>query len=211
MNREFSPRNTMFVFDIHGVLCKAQPSKIFALLWQSPYKYTILRSMFYPPLWLDAFRLWREDAVAGTYLAKIKTRYPKLIPCIPLFIHMANSQKPNEPVLEIIKTLKEQGYALHILSNIDDEILRDLRTTPCGRVLTYFDEVVGTEAHSYGKPSLDIYKDFIEQHNPERKTMIFIDNKRRNVRGARQAGMVGILFKNGKQLRKVLNTMSVLQ
>lgn len=206
----FSPNNTIIIFDIHGVLCKTSYRSIVRLFWQSNKKLLLIRYFFSPRLWRDVFRLWRQDAVAGTYLAYLKAHYPKLIPCIPLFIHMANSQNPNMHVLEIIKKLKGSGFTLDILSNIDDEILDDLRTTQCGQMLTYFDEVVGTAAHSYGKPSPDIYKDFITEHNSEHKKMIFIDNRRRNVRAAKKVGMTGIRFKNAGQLEKQLEKLGII-
>ncbi len=210
MQKPLSPHTTMVIFDIHGVLCKAKFSEIIKTFFHSPYRGVIFRHALRPKLWIDAFRLWRQAAVAGTYIAFVKAHYPKLIPCIPLFIHMANSQEPNNSVLAIIKKLKAQGYTLNVLSNIDDEILADLRSTPCGQMLIHFDEVMGTQAHSQGKPSPDMYKDFIAQHNGDHKTMIFIDNRRRNVRGARRAGMIGILFKNAHQLEHALRRLGIV-
>lgn len=61
------------------------------------------------------------------------------------------------------------------------------------------------------KPNPAYFAAYQQQYNPEKKPyVIFIDDKLKNVVGARQSGMIGILFTSGAELKEQLIKMGIL-
>lgn len=169
-----------------------------------------MRYAFHPKLLYNIFYLWRQGATAATYFCYIRNNYPDLATCIPLVIKMANAQTPNEGVIDIVKRLKTNGYRLDILSNIDLDIFAELRTGPCAHIFDYFSHIKGTsERIPYGKPHVQIYKEYNEECNPDGHTVIFIDNKKQNIATAEKFGMIGIRFTSAKRLRDALENLGI--
>ena len=206
---EFNPTNTIIIFDVHDVLFKPHYREIISLLWNSNQKLILAKYCFHPKLLYTIARMWQHHAVADAYFDYVRKNYPELAPCIPLVIRMANAQIPNTDVIEIIKHLKGQGFPLHILSNIDTLIFADLQKR-YPSVFDYFDVIKGTTIQDrYGKPNINIFKNYISAFNPQNKKMIFIDNKKANIQASQRVGMIGILFKNGHQLKAKLQSLGI--
>lgn len=210
MKKSFSPDTTIIIFDIHGVLCKISFCTMVSIFWHSPCKYTLFKYSLNPILIFNILKLWRKNAIANEYFTYIVRNYPYLAACIPLIIDMANAQVPNKDVAEIVRSLKKQGYALHILSNIDSTILAGLRATECGTIFSLFDVIHGTQAtDEYGKPHKDFFERYIKECNPGSKAMIFIDNRKNNIAMAQKVGMTAIQFNNARQLKTELENVGI--
>ena len=206
---KFEPENTIIVFDVHHVLFKPHYREVVSLIWRSDKKFTLFKYCFYPQLLFTIWRMWRKNVVADAYFEYIRKNYPELAPCIPLVVRMANAQLPNYEVLDTVKRLKQEGYILHILSNIDKLILADLRQR-YGFAFDYFDAIKGTSlADPYSKPDISIFRTYVREFNPDHKKMIFIDNKKKNLDSGALVGMQGILFKSANQLKTALKKLGI--
>ncbi len=104
-------------------------------------------------------------------------------------------------VFELIKKLKKH-YKLAILTNNSEEWL-----TFQNKKFDFkrkFDVIVSSHEIGVQKPNKKIYRFILGKLNCNANECIFIDNKRRNLKPAKQIGMKIILFKNFKQFKKEL-------
>ena len=109
--------------------------------------------------------------------------------------------KLNNGVIKLIKQLKNKGYRIGLISNIESSHERTIRKRG---LLKYFGVVVLSNKVKVRKPNKKIYKIALEKIKVKPEEAIFIDNLKENVIGARKAGMKSIWFKNAKQLGKDL-------
>lgn len=110
---------------------------------------------------------------------------------------------------EIVRKLKAAGYPVYIFSNIGSKGYDQLKTRFPGH-FDIFDgyHIMGQKGHP-GKPHPQSYvgcKALIAQRHAG-KNIIFIDDKKANVQAAQNAGIKGIQFSSGKQLRKDLGPL----
>lgn len=101
--------------------------------------------------------------------------------------------------LELLRSLKEQGYKLYILSNCEVGSF-NLLTKKFPEMFTYqdknmFDGVMLASHEKTVKPDLKIYKACLEKFNINPTQAIFIDDTLENKIAAEQMGMQAILCK----------------
>ena len=91
----------------------------------------------------------------------------------------------------LIADLKSAGYKLYVLSNMSLEFIKFLREK---EVYKYFDgEVVSCEEHIV-KPDTRIYKTLIDRYSLVESETLFIDDRKSNIKAAREAGWEGFDF-----------------
>lgn len=208
--KQYTPQNTIITFDIHGVLCKTDYPRAFSLLFKSKRLTRLLSYIWYPHILKTIIRLWRNHAVSGHYVQQLTTLRPELAHYIPLMNRIANAQKTNSGVCALVNQMKQQGFELHILSNIDAAIFDELKAM-YPFLFAHFDKVQSTQStDEYGKPHAWIFTRYLTTHVPTNKQVIFIDNKKKNVVAARKLGIMGIHYKNPRQLKRVLKKLQVL-
>ncbi len=110
--------------------------------------------------------------------------------------------KPDEDVLELVKTLKSQDMPLGVLSNIEYGTHQILEGWG---VLDDFDYKFMSYMIGYSKPDKRIYDFVIHKllHIPK-ENMLFIDDRPENVDASKKAGIDAILFRSGKNLKSEL-------
>jgi FMN phosphatase YigB (HAD superfamily) len=181
------------------------------VLFKSKQVGRLLSYIRYPTILKTIARLWKNHAVSGHYVQQLTALRPELAHYVPLMARVANAQKPNTSVLTLVDQMKEQGFELHILSNIDATIfdeLKKIHTT----MFTHFDKVQSTQsADKYGKPHAWVFTRYLTTHVPSDKHVIFIDNKKKNIVAARKLGIIGIHYKNPRQLRRVLKKLQIIK
>jgi HAD superfamily hydrolase (TIGR01509 family) len=173
----YSPADTVVAFDIHDVLMQLAAE-------------VVKRFIKKPAL---VFRIPR--LVDGSYGNDRALR--KVI----------NSQKPIEKTWKLARELKASGYSLYIFSNIDSKAFDELKVKFPG----YFDifdgcHVVHKNNSAHKKPAPSAYdscKALIAQQHPG-KQIVFIDDKKENIKAACNAGFKGIRFKSADQLKNTL-------
>lgn len=198
-----TPETTVVAFDLHGVVSTSDYWQIVKLGIRNLGNIARLGLYTFNPFFLkDAYRLWRSNAVAAAYLHMVDIKYPFLKPTINFLIQVGNAQKPNQPLIDFIKKLKDHGYHVHMFSNIGDIILDDF-TVKHPDIVDLFDAIWSTnKSNNYiGKPYDAAFINYHAQ-NKNGKQVIFVDNTKRNIAAANRHNIIGILF---------INTQDVIQ
>src|SRR5690606_20730259 len=105
---------------------------------------------------------------------------------------------------ELIKYLKTRGYKIYILSNIWPMSL-ELLYNKFPTLEALFDGAYIPQASNgfIAKPHPSFYEGFkyyLAQQNQAHKQIIFIDNRKKNIKAARQAGLIALKFSSAKEL-----------
>jgi epoxide hydrolase-like predicted phosphatase len=111
----------------------------------------------------------------------------------------AEIEKPE--MLELCKKLKKK-YKVAILSNNNELMVEFIRQN---FDLSYFDSVIFSYEVGMLKPDSEIYLLCARQLKLKPHECLFVDDKEKNVKAARTAGMEGIIFKDYVQFKKELN------
>lgn len=110
--------------------------------------------------------------------------------------------------LETLKTLKQRGKSLHIITNGFSEV--QFLKLQKSSLESFFDVVICSDALGVSKPSPRIFEEALKQANAKSKDAVMIgDHLETDVLGAHEAGLHGILFdpkdeyKNVKSVQKI--------
>lgn len=101
------------------------------------------------------------------------------------------TQEQVPPTKSLIEDLKAAGYKLYVLSNMSLEFIEFLREQA---VYKNFDgEVISCEEHVI-KPEVEIYRRLIDRYSLTPSETLFIDDRKANVKAARDEGWHGFDF-----------------
>ncbi|MBQ8822751.1 MAG: HAD family phosphatase [Lachnospiraceae bacterium] len=106
-----------------------------------------------------------------------------------------------------IQELKSKGYKCYYLSNFslpaweDCQHVLDFIPYMDGGILSYRDKVI--------KPSREIYELLMARYDLRPEECVFLDDTEKNILGAREAGLFGIMFENKEQAIKELRGLGV--
>lgn len=114
--------------------------------------------------------------------------------------------KLDEGVIDIINSLKRNGYRVAALTNTEPSHYEWIERMGW---YNYFEVVVASHIVRMIKPERRIYELILEKLGLEGKECIFIDNKEENVQGSKVAGIPAILFQNAERLREELRKYGV--
>lgn len=216
-----------FAWDIHDVLVRKNTAgminillaqnahKTFPLIGRLGYNYvrycctgTVGKSQ---QMVYDVRQLLKKGAVGEEYKKVIEKYDPALW---AIAEKMAAEQYPIKGMPRLIQELNSLGYTQRIASNIGSHEIKNLQNRHA-QLFGYFQEgktvdYLGQGKQAVQKPSLEYFKQYMATYNPDgTKTIIFIDDRLDNVQAARTSGMVGIHFKNAKQLRQELKKLNI--
>lgn len=118
---------------------------------------------------------------------------------------LEETYKSNDPVINIAKSLKKQGYKIGYLSNTEIPALDFFKK----QKYDFLDVSVFSCIEGYIKPEKEIYKIIIDRLGVQPEEAIFIDDKETNIEGAKKLGINTILFKDAKQLLAELKQFSI--
>jgi HAD superfamily hydrolase (TIGR01509 family) len=205
------PKDLIIAFDIHDVLFTLDYVKIPYVALRSKHLYTLIKHALNPYVLADVYRLWRNNTVSEKYFIYLTTQYPGLAHCLPIFITLVNTQKPIKPMIELITTLKQRGYTLHIFSNIGEQTIADLqRKFPT--IFEHFDvmHVASADNDYLGKPHAPAFERYLLECNRHNKAILFIDDKERNITAAQHHGIIGLQFITFKKLKQDLHLLGII-
>ena len=175
--------------DIHGVLTKTAIWRMVKTIFCAVCKQPKLICKLHP-----------KTFSSGEYV-----KYPALRA-------IYNCHDPRPEMWELARQLKAAGYPIYIFSNIHHVPFADFREALPG----YFDMFDGCRVQNgdpaLKKPAATAFascKTLVAQKHPNRN-IIFIDDKKTNIRAGQAAGLTGIQFKNMKQLKKELAKQGVV-
>lgn len=200
-----TPENTIIAFDIHGVLFEPNYKKIGLLIYHHAAMLKLVAYFFYPSFVAAIVKLLNKKAVPQEYIASLSNQFPGIKPYAPVMIEIANAQKPNKELFKLIEQLKDKGYTMHIFSNIGDTIYANL-AQQFPHLFEYFEQIcVPASSNEYiAKPNPQAFAYYLAEYNPQHKQVLFIDNRRKNIKVAQLLGIHGILFTSATDLRKTL-------
>ncbi|MFT5582169.1 MAG: putative hydrolase of the HAD superfamily, partial [Psychromonas sp.] len=111
--------------------------------------------------------------------------------------------------IETLKTIKQRGYHLHILTNGFKEV-QHIKLRESG-LLPYFETIVCSEESGYSKPDPRVFEFALQKANAKRQTSLMIgDDYTADYKGALSYGIKAIYFNNLglKRVRKTDNVVN---
>lgn len=200
------------VFDLHGVVFRFSPLKAVHAAFTTKHKRVLLKAVSNPFLIWDVVKLLHTSAVVEQAIMAIAHKYPNLKDVIPLALKMANEQVPIEQTILIIKQLKANGFKIFVFSNIGEQSAQILQEK-YPQIFALFDGILVTTAQDnyVMKPSEQAFMKFLNKFNLKKEQIIFIDDKKSNVRIARNMGIYSIQFINPQQCQQVLQQLQILK
>ncbi|WP_310604944.1 HAD family hydrolase [Anaerosporobacter sp.] len=108
---------------------------------------------------------------------------------------------------EWIRTLKENGYNVYVLSNFSEKLHNE-----CGNKVDFLKEVDGyilSYQEKLIKPDDRIYQTLIQRYGLVPEESVFIDDRADNIQAARKNGLLGIVFQSYEETIELLQSMKV--
>jgi putative hydrolase of the HAD superfamily len=112
---------------------------------------------------------------------------------------------PRRKVLSLARLLRRKGYHIGLLSNTEEPSMCYFYQ----QGYDIFDVLVFSCEEELLKPQKAIYKRVVERLGVKPQETVFVDNNPEFVDGAKQVGLIGILFEDIDQLKKDLARLSV--
>jgi 2-haloacid dehalogenase len=113
-----------------------------------------------------------------------------------------------EGSVEVLRELREEGYPLYALTNWSAETFPRARERY--EFLGWFDDIVVSGELKLIKPDREIYDKLVEKTGLDPATTVFVDDRVENVEAAEKLGFVGIVFRDGDQLREEVTRLGLL-
>jgi epoxide hydrolase-like predicted phosphatase len=116
--------------------------------------------------------------------------------------------KINRRTIDIVRKLRRK-YMIAYLSNVDRSRYTETATKLLKPYLKLFDHRFASCEIRLRKPTRHVFRYVLKHMKLKSSEAVFIDNTLENVKGARKAGIKGILFKNAKELEKQLRRSGI--
>lgn len=178
------------VFDMGNVLRDFAPMRSILPYAQGEDAALIAAEMFGKEEWrmLDRGAISYEDAVA-----RCKERLPQRLHAVldEIVAHWHEYMPEDPQMVELAKTLKENGYRLYLLSNasVRFSVYKD-----SFEALKYFEGAVVSAFYQALKPEEKIYRILFETYQLKPEECFFIDDNKDNVEAGRILHMEGHVF-----------------
>ncbi len=206
-----NPENTVFVFDLHGVVFHKDIAGMIRTIVKAPLSVHSFITFINPLFWYDFFTLFFSRGSTEEIICTLAHKYPSLKKYINVSIEIANKQLPTKETVKIIKQLKQQGFRILIFSNIGITTFQKLRKK-FPDIFSYFDGYQVTEPADnwIQKPHKQAYEKFINTFNLFEYNIVFIDDKAQNIKTAKSLGIYGIHFNTVKDLYNHIHLLQAL-
>lgn len=212
-NTVHTPTNTRFLFDVNRVIITPSYTGMLSTLWFNEHsKLKMMWDFASPSLWYNIVKRLRHGGGMTEIVTMIKTDYPHLQKYLPLLVKLNHQQKPIEGTVEVITKLKKLGYQLDIGTNMDSSLFVTIkrRMKNIFNNFTNFHAVDSNVTPIINKPNPLFFERYLQQYPQNEQIIIFIDDRLENVQSAESMGLLGIHFKNTKQIKKDLKKIGIL-
>ena len=108
---------------------------------------------------------------------------------------------------ELVRTLKEQGYQVFLLSNYGEENFMYVKNV--FKFISLVDGGIISYQIKKIKPEPEIYQALIDKYNINPEESVFLDDLEKNIEGAKAFGFQTILFQNLKQAKEDLRKKGI--
>ena len=156
---------------------------------------------------------WNDQTDLGKPIKEciLKQAYPKYAPYIVAYWYCYKDMDGGEipGIYNVMKDLKDRGYQLYCLTNWSHETFPIVKEVHA-RLFELFDGIVVSGEEMMVKPNPEIYNLLLGRYHLYASESVFIDDRQRNVDGANQVGIQGILFTGSNNLKEQLAQLSIL-
>lgn len=195
------------VFDIGNVILNFDYMKVISEYTDSiEEKKFILDNIMNSPEWLgysliDTGFITKEEAIQ---IVQDRTNHINDNLVQNFWNNYNNYAFVDKRVLNLIERLKNKGYKVYLLSNMNEYTFNKVKASNLfnivdGYVLSYLVHQV--------KPYISIYKTLINKYNLKVSECLFIDDNKNNINTANSLGMIGRLVKpdNYEDIEYIIN------
>ena len=212
-----TPENTVFLFDLHHVVLQGDKTERLKQIWNLPRKGSLGYLLINPWFIREVYKMYKDDhRCYEHYILQLTQKYPALEPYRLQLLDIGNTHDPNDDVLETLKRLKRKGFKLFVFSNIGSQTYAILQEE-LPELFSLFEDarICSAENNYTSKPSKIAYHEALEMlrsHGIDTKKtkIIFFDDKKGNLKPAKQLGIHALWFNNPYQLRKELRQIKAL-
>lgn len=195
------------IFDIGGVLVDFHPDKVLVQHNITGEKLkAILNATVLSDVWCEADRgVMEESEVIGL----MKQNVSKDLWCdIDWFFAegIKNVVSPYEYAVDWVKSLREKGYKIYILSNYPERAF-EMHSKPFFPFLDYTDGKIVSGFVKLIKPDPRIYQCLLQTYHLKADECAFIDDIEKNVAVANALGIHAIQFTTYDETSRKLNEM----
>ena len=201
-------KSPAIVFDYGGVLMDWNPHYLFDPLMDNDPEAvdSFLREINFFE-WNERFDEGRPYS-EGT--ADLISRFPQYAHLIPAYDkqYTETVRGCNQPVVDILASLKDRGYPLYGLSNWSFEKFSEVRKSY--PFFDLFDDMVISGLEKCIKPGVQIFNILLDRAGRPAGACLFIDDNRANIDAAAGLGFQTIHFQSAEQLRHELTARNIL-
>ena len=119
-------------------------------------------------------------------------------------VHYHEHRKINMDLVNLINRLKENGYTIYVISEINSQTLEYYKKLDAFKNIDFF--LGSCEYHALKKDGT-LFDIFIEKYNVTPSECYFIDDKEINVSEARKRDIVGFVFDENKDISLLYDDM----
>ena len=193
------------IFDLGNVLLNFSPKEYLEGKIPAEKVEIVYKAIFNSEEWamLDRGTITEEEAIKN-----ISSRNSSYCDEIALaFKDWYDILSPIAETVEVLSTLKENGYNIYYLSNFHELAFHEV--TKKNKFFELFDGGVVSYVEKLLKPEEEIYKMILDRYKLNPSETIFIDDMEANVEGANKLGIKTILLKNTNKLKEELNNLNI--
>ncbi len=180
------------VFDMGGVILDFNLKKTVTAEFPEEYHDVVFEHVFgKDSIWitLDEGKYTYDELLPGV-LEKLPAEiHGKITEMVTDFY---DYMPPFQETYELIKELKANGYPVYLLSNATPRFFDRYLDVPALRLMDGF---FISSVYKLIKPNREIYEAFCNKFNLKPEECFFIDDLEANIKGAKDYGMDGFVFK----------------
>ena len=205
---ERSPRASIAVFDVGGVLLDWNPRYLYRKLFDDAAEMEVFLAEICSPAWnltMDAGRTFADG------VADLTSRFPDKADLIRAYDERWQEMVPGaiESTVAVLAELKETGRPVYAVTNFSSQkFAGEVERWP---FLRWFDGIVVSGDEGIVKPNPAIFSRLCARYTLDPQDCVMIDDVAANVEAARAAGLAGIVYRGTVALRAELTDMGLLQ
>lgn len=201
---------TVIVFDLNGVLIRYSPLMACKCFVKYNHKFKLLLLILNPLHSFSIFYLLVTESVIEKMVMMLFQKYSAFRQHKEFIMDLINCQIPIPKTMEIVITLKNKGYELGLFTNIGEHSTAKLKSV-YPRLFEQFQCIIYSEARDnyVSKPALITFERL--KNCIGNKSIIFIDDTKKNITIAQHVGLHTIHFISPKKLRCQLKELIEIQ
>jgi HAD superfamily hydrolase (TIGR01509 family) len=196
------------IFDVGNVLLKSNPKKVISDVYAQRDGATIDINNILQFMSSDD---WKKCDMGNITRKDLKAVFPAQLDreAFGVFLDLLpHSLTPLEEGIALLKTMKERGYHVYILSNMSKEGLEVIK-----QKYDFFKlcdgEIFSCNVHTV-KPDTVMYLFLLKEYNLDPAECLFIDDVQENIDAAKAVGIDGIVCSSHAFVRDELKRLHVL-